>query len=47
MTDTTCHKAQIKFDVDRNNGLMGHLMQRPSCNGDGDFNPIKCVPGQL
>lgn len=47
MDNTPCYIAKIEFDVARENGEMGHLMQRPSCNGDGDYNPITCIPGQL
>jgi hypothetical protein len=35
-----------KFDDDLRSGLIGHLQQRPACDGDGDFNPVVCVPGQ-
>lgn len=47
VTNTACYIAQKAFDDARDVGEMGHLMQRPSCNGDGDYNPITCIPGQL
>lgn len=46
MTNTLCFQDQAKFDEDRENGVIGHLMQRPSCDMDGDYFPVKCIPGQ-
>lgn len=41
-----CRRMQQKFDDDLSNGLIGHLQQRPSCDGDGNYSPLICVPGQ-
>lgn len=51
VTNTECLKEQIAFDdlVARDNesfSLIGHLMTRPICDGDGNYGPIKCTPGQ-
>ena len=41
-----CYQTKLKFDENLSEGLIGHLRQRPSCDGDGNFNPLICVPGQ-
>lgn len=41
-----CYQAQRKFDNDLNNGLIGHLLQRPKCDGDGNYKPLVCLAGQ-
>lgn len=41
-----CFKAQFQFDNDLDKGLIGHLQQRPSCDGNGFYSPIICIPGQ-
>lgn len=41
-----CFKAQKTFDEKRQDGTIGHLMQRPECNADGYFEPVVCIPGQ-
>lgn len=41
-----CYQAKRKFNNDLKNGLIGHLQQPPSCDGDGNYNPIVCIPGQ-
>lgn len=51
VTNSECIKEQIAFDdlVARDNGsftLIGSLMTRPICDGDGNYGPIKCTPGQ-
>ncbi|XP_058831484.1 uncharacterized protein LOC131690044 [Topomyia yanbarensis] len=43
---STCYKAQKQFDQKREDGTIGHLMQRPSCDADGNFQPVVCIPGQ-
>ncbi|XP_055689094.1 uncharacterized protein LOC129793287 [Lutzomyia longipalpis] len=48
ITATSCMIEQISYDNNRENtGLIGHLMQRILCDEDGDFAPIKCIPGQI
>lgn len=46
MINTECFQKQIEFDEKRNNGEIGHLMQRPSCDMDGNYVPVRCIPGQ-
>lgn len=41
-----CFRLQRKFVDDLRSGLIGHLQQRPSCDGDGNFASLICVPGQ-
>lgn len=41
-----CFEMKRKFEDDSRKGLIGHLQQLPTCDGDGDFAPIICVPGQ-
>ena len=45
--DTVCFRKQIEFDKSKEDGTLGHLMQRPSCDGDGFFSPIICIPGEM
>jgi hypothetical protein len=41
-----CFQSKRKFDDDLKVGLIGHLQSSSRCDGDGNFNPIVCVPGQ-
>lgn len=41
-----CHQMSRKFNDDLNVGLIGHMQQLPSCDGDGDFGSLICNPGQ-
>jgi hypothetical protein len=41
-----CFQTKRKFDDNLKDGLIGHLEQKPSCDGDGNFSPIVCIPGQ-
>lgn len=41
-----CHQMIRKFDADLNVGLIGHMQQVPSCDGDGAFVPLICNSGQ-
>lgn len=47
VTTSKCHKKQIEFDKNKLKGTIGHLQQRPSCDDDGDFSPVVCIPGQM
>lgn len=38
---------QIEYDASFKMGLIGHRMPRPSCNENGLYSPIKCIPGQM
>uniref|UniRef100_A0A182JX45 Thyroglobulin type-1 domain-containing protein n=1 Tax=Anopheles christyi TaxID=43041 RepID=A0A182JX45_9DIPT len=46
LESSKCYTAQKQFDDQRQAGLIGHLMQRPECDGDGSFLSVKCIPGQ-
>ena len=46
LESSKCYTAQKQFDDQRQAGLIGHLMQRPECDGDGNFQPVRCIPGQ-
>lgn len=41
-----CFQHKRKHDDDLRSGLIGHLQESPHCDGDGDFGPLICVPGQ-
>lgn len=45
--NTKCMQDRNAFDKRMREQNVGHLMERPSCNADGLYNPIKCIPGQL
>lgn len=45
--DTECFKQQIAFDIAKQNGTIGKLMQRPACDGEGFFKPLKCIPDEM
>ncbi|GAB0093350.1 Thyroglobulin type-1 domain-containing protein [Sergentomyia squamirostris] len=47
MTDTACLIERTAYDTGRLDGSLGHLMQRASCDDDGGYSPIKCIPGQI
>ncbi|KAJ6643237.1 hypothetical protein Bhyg_08195 [Pseudolycoriella hygida] len=42
INDTECYKQQIAFDEANKNASFEELMGRPSCDGEGYFNPLKC-----
>jgi len=44
---TPCAQAQIKYDQKRKSGRLGHLEQRPDCEGNGLYKPYICVPGEI
>uniref|UniRef100_A0A182QB15 Thyroglobulin type-1 domain-containing protein n=1 Tax=Anopheles farauti TaxID=69004 RepID=A0A182QB15_9DIPT len=46
LESSKCFTAQKAYDEQRQQGLIGHLMQRPDCDGDGNFQPLRCIPGQ-
>jgi Thyroglobulin type-1 repeat len=41
-----CFRMRRKFDEDLSRGQIGHLQSSPSCDGDGDYSPLICLPGQ-
>lgn len=48
MSHTECFKEQLAFDElkAKDNGtytIIGSLMQRPICDADGNYGPIKCT----
>jgi len=45
--DTECFKQQIAFDAAKKNGTIGKLMQRPMCDDEGFFKPLKCIPDEM
>lgn len=45
--DTECFKQQIAFDIAKENGTVGKLEQRPVCDDEGFFKPLKCIPGEM
>lgn len=45
--DTECFIQQIAFDAAKRNGETGKLMQRPECDDEGFFKPLKCIPGEM
>ncbi|KAG4067565.1 hypothetical protein HA402_005337 [Bradysia odoriphaga] len=47
MDDTECFKQQIEFDTAKNNGTIGKWMQRPMCDDEGFFKPVKCIPDEI
>uniref|UniRef100_A0A1B0DFV3 Thyroglobulin type-1 domain-containing protein n=1 Tax=Phlebotomus papatasi TaxID=29031 RepID=A0A1B0DFV3_PHLPP len=47
MSGTNCLKDQESYDTDKDKGTTGHLAQRTLCDADGDYSPIKCIPGQI
>ncbi|XP_055921242.1 uncharacterized protein LOC129952596 [Eupeodes corollae] len=46
MTHTECFREQIAYDEKKAAGLLGSFMQRPICDGDGNYLSAKCVLGQ-
>jgi hypothetical protein len=46
LSSSECFQMKQEFFTDLRSGLIGHLQQTPSCNGDGNFAPLICVPGQ-
>lgn len=46
LSSSECFQTKRKFDDDMKVGLIGHLKMSPLCDGDGDFGPIICIPGQ-
>lgn len=46
MGTSECFQTKRKFDEDLRKGLIGHLQPLPSCDGDGNFGPLICLPGQ-
>lgn len=46
LTTSECFQLKKKFDDDLKVGLIGHVTNSPSCNGDGYFSPTICIPGQ-
>lgn len=47
MYESECYAKQVIYDLAVTEGTVGKLMQRPACDGDGNFEPIQCVPGQM
>jgi hypothetical protein len=45
--DTACHRAQDEFEKQREEGTLGHLMQKPKCDEYGDYDPVVCIPGSM
>ncbi|CRK99618.1 CLUMA_CG012930, isoform A [Clunio marinus] len=41
-----CFRMRREFDNNLGKGSIGHLQQAPLCDGDGDFSPLICIPGQ-
>lgn len=46
MSHTRCFQEQIAYDEKRAADLVGSYMQRPKCDGDGNFVSSKCNIGQ-
>lgn len=44
--DGDCHDLQDKYDNDREDGTLGFLVQKPTCDSEGNFGPVVCIPGQ-
>lgn len=47
MNDTECFKELIEYEANETTGELGSLMEKPSCDGDGYFSPIKCISGSM
>lgn len=47
VNDTECFRRQIEFDKAKKDGSLGKLMQRPECDDEGYFKPLKCIPGEM
>lgn len=46
MDNTKCGKAQIEWDEKVENGLVGNLEERPTCDRDGEYSPVWCIRGE-
>jgi hypothetical protein len=47
MTTGICTFALQEYQAKRDAGELGMLMLSPSCDAEGMFNPIQCIPGQI
>lgn len=46
LESSKCYLEKYKFASDIRSGAVGHLLDSPTCNGDGKFHPRVCIPGQ-
>jgi hypothetical protein len=46
LKSSECFQRKQKFNNDLKVGSIGHLQPSPKCDGDGNFGPIICIPGQ-
>lgn len=46
LDSSKCYKNQKEFDDARDNGEIGNVAPRPRCDGNGNYEPTVCIPGQ-
>lgn len=46
LDNSKCFKDRTNHDRLQNEGKLGDLRPRPNCDGDGNYAPFICVPGQ-
>lgn len=45
--ESKCYAEQIAYDESERLGKLGKLMERPSCDDNGNYNSVKCIPGKM
>jgi hypothetical protein len=46
LSRSVCYQQKAEFNENLKSGMLGHLLESPTCDGDGYFSHSICIPGQ-